>query len=97
LTATLLLLLSLLIIAPPVLVMAPVLTDQLAQGMQSVQSYLAEVRAWPAWLTNVPFVGSRRGQLWNQMFRAGGDLGAVIAPYTATIRQVLLTAARGFR
>jgi predicted PurR-regulated permease PerM len=96
LTATLLLVLSLLIIALPVLVMAPVLTDQLTQGMQSVQNYLAEAPAQPAWLTNVPFVGGRLGQLWDQMLRAGGDLGAVIAPYTGTIRQMLLMAAHGF-
>ena len=37
LTAVLLLLLSLVVIALPVLFMAPILTDQLTQGMQTVQ------------------------------------------------------------
>ena len=96
LTAVLLLLLLLIAIVLPVLVMAPILTDQLSQGMQSVQTYFQAAPAQPAWLTGVPVVGSRLGQLWDQLYRAGGDLSAALAPYAATVRQMLLAAAGAF-
>jgi len=93
--ATLLLLLSLVAIALPVLVMAPVLTDQLTQGMHHVQTYFAAAPAQPAWLSSVPFVGSRLVRIWDEVFRTGGDLGAALAPYTETVQRMLLAAARG--
>src|SRR4029077_15484928 len=96
LTAVLLLLLLLIAIVLPVLFMAPILTDQLTQGMQSVQTYFQGAPAQPAWLTAVPLVGSRLGQLWDQLYRAGGDLSAALALYAATVRQMLLTAAGAF-
>ena len=45
LAATLLLLLSVVVVALPVLVMAPVLTDQLGQGIERVQTYFAATPA----------------------------------------------------
>ena len=93
LTAVLLLLLSLVVIALPVLVMAPILTEQLTQGMQTVQTYFSAAPAQPAWLTGVPLVGSQLGQVWEQLYRAGGDLSVALAPYAATIRHMLLTVA----
>jgi predicted PurR-regulated permease PerM len=95
LAATLLLLLSLVAIALPVLVMAPILTDQLTQGMQNVQAYFAAAPAQPDWLAGVPIVGSRLGRIWDTLHRAGGDLGAALAPYATNIRQMLLSVARG--
>ena len=62
--------------------------------MQTVQSYIAAAPARPVWLTSVPLVGSRLGQIWDQVYRAGGDIGEALAPYTTTVRQMLLTAAR---
>jgi predicted PurR-regulated permease PerM len=94
LAAALLLLLSVLVIALPVLVMAPVMTGQLARGIHGVQSYLAAAPARPPWLTGVPLIGSRLEQIWDDVFQAGG-LGAALAPYTATIQQMLLAAASG--
>jgi predicted PurR-regulated permease PerM len=74
--------------------MAPILTDQLTRGMQSVQTYFAEAPAQPAWLADVPIIGNRLGAVWDTLHRASGDLGAALAPYAATIRQMLLTAAK---
>jgi hypothetical protein len=60
--------------------MAPILTDQLTRGMQTVQTYIAAAPARPVWLTSVPLVGSRLGQIWDQVYRAGGDIGEALAP-----------------
>src|SRR5262249_46585606 len=95
LAATLLLLLSLVAIALPVLLMAPILTDQLKYGMESVQAYFARTPAQPAWLSDVPLIGSQLGRIWDALHRAGGDLVVALAPFAAEIRQMLLTAARG--
>ena len=92
--ATLLLLLSLVAIALPVLIMAPILTDQLTQGMQSIQAYFAGAPAQPAWLVDVPLVGSRLGRIWDALHRARGDMVAALGPYAAEVRQIFLTAAR---
>src|SRR5262249_42442656 len=59
LAATLLLLLSLVAIALPMLLMAPILTDQLMYGMESVQAYFVRTPAQPAWLADVPLIGSQ--------------------------------------
>ena len=95
LAATLLLLLSVLVIALPVLIIAPVMTGQLTQGIHTVQSYFAAAPVRPQWLTSVPLIGSQLERIWNDVFQAGGNLGAALAPYTATIQQMLLAAAAG--
>ena len=92
--AALLLLLSLVVIAVPVLVMAPILADHLTRSMQGLQTYFAAAPEQPAWLARVPFVGTRLGRIWGEMARAGGHLGTALEPYSATARLMLLTAAR---
>lgn len=94
LAATLLLLLSVVVVALPVLVMAPVMTDQLGRGIDSVQAYFASAPAQPAWLAGVPLAGVRLQRVWDELARAEGDIGAALAPYSATLRQMLVTAAR---
>jgi predicted PurR-regulated permease PerM len=92
--AALLLLLSLLVVALPVLIMAPILTEQLRRGIQGAQAYLAAAPEQPVWLAGVPFVGGGLTRIWNEVVQAGGNLGAALAPYSATLREFLLTAAR---
>src|SRR5215472_3214040 len=92
--ATLLLLISLVAIALPVLIMGPILTDQLTQGMQSIQAYFAQTPAQPAWLAGVPLVGNQLARIWDELHRAGGDVVAALGPYASTVRQMFLTAAR---
>src|SRR5262249_38049209 len=93
LAATLMLLLSVVVIAVPVLVMAPILKDQLMQGMQAIQAYFKAAPAQPAWLTDVPLIGSRLAEIWQHVYHAGGDLSAALAPYAATVRQMVLAVA----
>jgi predicted PurR-regulated permease PerM len=89
----LLLLLALVAIALPVLVMAPILSDQLSRGMQTVQDYFKAAPAQPAWLAGVPLVGSKLVLIWNEVSRAGGDLVQALSPYAANIRAMLRTVA----
>jgi predicted PurR-regulated permease PerM len=92
--ATLLLLLSLVAIALPVLIMAPVLTDQLTTGMQAIQTHFANTPVQPGWLAEVPLIGNGLGRIWDALHRAGGNVLTALGPYASTVRQVLLAAAR---
>ncbi len=91
-TGALLLCIAIVIVALPVLVMAPVLADQLAYGLQRVQTYFATVPEQPRWLADVPLVGSGLGEIWGAIARAEGNLSVVLAPYSASVRQMLITA-----
>jgi predicted PurR-regulated permease PerM len=90
----LLLCLAIVVVALPVLVMAPALVDQLAYGMQRVQSYFATAPEQPRWIANLPLFGSRLGGIWNIMVRAEGNLSVALAPYAVSVRQMLITAAQ---
>jgi predicted PurR-regulated permease PerM len=94
LAASCLLLLSLLIVALPVLAVAPALTEHLTAGMQRVQAYFASTPEQPAWFANVPFLGARLGRIWDELAQAKGDLHTTLEPYSETVRQLLLTAAK---
>jgi predicted PurR-regulated permease PerM len=94
LAASCLLLLSLLIVALPVLAAAPALTDQLTVGIQRVQTYFATSPEQPTWLASVPIFGTRLGSVWDEVARAGGNVRMVLEPYSATVRQILLTVAQ---
>ena len=88
------LMLSLVVIVLPVLVMAPILMDQLTQGHAGRPGlfrgrHRRSRHGWPMYL----LVGSRLGRIWDELHRVGGDLGAAFAPFATTIRQMLLAAA----
>src|SRR5262249_53052413 len=90
----LLLLLSLLVIVLPVLIMAPVLTDELKEFLGSVESYFAATPRRPDWLDNVPLIGSKLVAAWDGLIRAKGDVGTALAPQSATIKETMLAVAR---
>jgi len=69
-----LLLLSLLVVALPVLMVAPALTDHLTVGTQRVQTYFATAPEQPAWFASVPILGTRLGRVWDEVARAGGNM-----------------------
>lgn len=94
LAASLLLLGSVVVVALPVLVMAPAMTEQVGQVLQRTQDYFAAAPAQPAWLAGVPLAGERLARVWSEVARVEGDLAAAMAPYSGTIRQTLVTAAR---
>jgi predicted PurR-regulated permease PerM len=94
LTALCLLLLSLLIVALPVLAVAPALTEHLTAGIQRTQAYFAATPEQPAWFASVPILGARLGRVWNEVAQAKGNLRITLKPYSETVRQILLTAAQ---
>jgi predicted PurR-regulated permease PerM len=94
LTATLLLLLSLVLIVLPLLVIAPHLADQLGQGMDRVEAYFAATPEQPAWITGLPLIGRRLGAIWDRVVEAQGNLRALAEPYTAYLEQVMIGVAR---
>src|SRR5215208_5369298 len=70
--SALLLLLAFAVVALPVLVVAPGLAEQLAQGARRLQAYLAGAPEAPAWLGGLPAVGERLAGLWDQTTHADG-------------------------
>src|SRR3954454_19676425 len=94
LTAAILLLLALLVVVLPVLTLAPAMSEHLGAGIQRVQTYFATAPEHPAWFASVPLFGTRLERVWDEVARAGGNVRAVLEPYSATVQEVLLTAAQ---
>ena len=92
--AALLLLLSLVVIVLPILLMAPVLADEIGGFMDIVHHYFATTSQRPEWLERVPLVGSKLVSIWDQLTRAGGDIGAALSPHAATLQQMLIASAK---
>jgi predicted PurR-regulated permease PerM len=76
LAATLLLLLSLVIVVLPMLVVAPNLADQMVQGAQRVESYFAATPEQPVWMKGLPLVGRRLAVAWDKVIEAEGAISA---------------------
>jgi predicted PurR-regulated permease PerM len=88
-----LLVISLFVLAIPVLVAAPVLTEQVGQGVESLKTFLATMPSRPPWLAAIPFVGDRIAQTWDELVRTG-DFAALVTPYSSTLQHKLVGAAR---
>jgi predicted PurR-regulated permease PerM len=94
LAATLLLLLSLVIVVLPMLLVAPSLADQMVRGAQRVEAYFAAIPEQPAWMRGLPLVGRRLAGAWDKIIDAEGNLRTLLEPYTANVEQGMITAAR---
>ncbi len=92
--AAVLLLLSLVVIVLPMLAVAPHLADQIAQGMERVQSYFAATPEQPSWIKGVPLVGRRLAAGWDRFVETKGNLRALLEPYTADVEHIMVGAAR---
>jgi predicted PurR-regulated permease PerM len=93
--ATLLLLLSVVIVVLPLLAIAPHLADQMVGGTQRLESYFAATPERPGWIASLPFGGRRLGAAWDRVVEVKGDLRALLEPYTANLQQLMIGAARG--
>jgi predicted PurR-regulated permease PerM len=93
-TATLLLLLSLVLVVLPMLVVTPHLADQMVRGAERVQSYFATTPQRPAWIEGLPLVGLRLAAAWERVVEAQGNLRTLLEPYTADVEQFMIGAAR---
>src|SRR5262252_10447724 len=93
LTATLLLLLALALIALPLMAVAPSLAEHLTKGADRLQDYFASAPRVPSWLAGLPVVGERLASIWDQAMLAEGGIRAVLEPYSDELRQGLVGAA----
>jgi predicted PurR-regulated permease PerM len=82
------------VVALPLLFVAPHLADQLVRGAERVQSYFAAAPERPAWMGGLPLIGRRLAAAWARVVEAQGNLRTVLEPYTADIQQFLIGAAR---
>lgn len=92
--AALLLLLALVIVALPILVVAPHLVDQMVRGADRVQSYFAATPEQPAWLRGLPLFGRRLGIAWDKVVAAKGNLRTLLDPYAVDLEQLMIDVAR---
>ncbi len=92
--ATLLLLLALAIVVLPLLAVAPGLGDRLTQGATRVQDYLAGSPQIPPSLAGLPLVGERLTKAWDKLLVGGNDIRTMLEPYSDSLRQTLIGAAR---
>jgi predicted PurR-regulated permease PerM len=93
-TAAILLLVSLALIAFPLLAVAPTLAEQLNEGTQRLKSYFGASPAQPTWLAGLPIIGQRLVLGWQRLVESGGDLKTLSAPYANDIEQTIVAAAR---
>jgi len=93
LAATLLLLLALAVIALPLMALAPSLAEHLTQGADRLRDYFASAPQVPPWLAGLPVVGERLARIWDKVMLAEGGIRAMLEPYSAQLRQVLVGAA----
>ena len=85
---------ALAVIAVPTLAVAPHLAEQLGNGMQRTQAYLATSPEHPAWMGQLPLVGRRLAAGWDRLVEAKGNLRTVWEPYAANIEGMMLDVAR---
>jgi predicted PurR-regulated permease PerM len=93
LVATLLLLLALAVIAVPLMAVAPGLGERLTQGAGRLRDYFAGAPQIPPRLAGLPVVGERLASMWDKVLLAKGSLRTVLAPYSAELRQMFVSAA----
>ena len=94
--AAILLLLSIILVAAPILIIAPHIADQLGQGMQRAEAYFAAAPELPAWLGGLPLIGKRLAAAWGHIVEAQGNLRALLEPYAAYLQGMLVGVARAF-
>src|SRR5262245_56689278 len=91
--AATLLLLALVVVALPLMAMAPGLGERLTQGAGRLQGYFAGAPQAPSWLTGLPIVGERLANVWHKVRLAEGDIRTLLEPYSEALRQALIDAA----
>ena len=86
----LLLLLAVVVVALPVVLLAPDLAVRLRQGGAELQAFFAAAPALPGWVVALPLVGAPLEAAWTQVIDAGGDYAALIAPYSASLQGMVV-------
>lgn len=92
--ALLLLLLSIALIAAPVVVVAPHLAEQLGKAMQQTETYFATAPELPSWMAHLPFIGKRLEAAWSRIVELEGNIASLSELYAASLEKALLGVAQ---
>jgi predicted PurR-regulated permease PerM len=79
---------SIALIVVPAVILAPRLGGQLVELFSRAQKMIDETPDLPAWLTELPVVGTRIKQFWSQLVR--GEIQAILSPYSTTLRKGII-------
>jgi predicted PurR-regulated permease PerM len=90
--ATLLFVLSVMVILLPLLAIAPRVADQSVKAVQQFESFFHAAPEMPVWISALPIVGRRLGAAWDLVVEAQGSLNVLIAPYTGDLERFLVLA-----
>ena len=94
--AVALLLLALGVLALPALILAPGLANQVAHGSERLAIVVATLpHTPPDWLAGVPLVGEQIAGLWTDAASGDLDVAATLAPYSESLRHILVSVAAG--
>jgi len=92
--ATILLFLSIALVAVPMLIVAPHLAEQLGQEILRVETYFAAAPEQPAWLAGLPLVGNRLTPVWERMVEVQGNMRALLEPYAVNVQNLMVAVAQ---
>lgn len=91
-TAALLFLVVLLVVALPVLLIAPALPSQIGAAVELARQTIdAAPEDPPSWLAGLPFVGDHAAGLWVRVSEARTDLSSLIRPYYGQLGHMLVS------
>ncbi|MBR0651589.1 AI-2E family transporter [Roseomonas terrae] len=92
LASMVLLLVLILAVALPATLIVPDLGDQVVATVTVARNALERLSPTPpAWVTDLPLVGSGAGRLWAQLEGARGNFTEVIRPYSGAIASMLVS------
>jgi len=82
----------LLLVALPVLMMAPALPEQIRVGVEVARIAIENApEAPPSWVSGIPLVGDHVARFWSRAIEARSDIGGFIAPYSAQLGRMLVS------
>jgi predicted PurR-regulated permease PerM len=94
LTALLLVISALAIIAFPIIAMGPGLAEHLVAASQRLRAYFESDPQLPRSLAGLPLIGDRLAMIWNKATHIEGDLRTALEPYSADLQLALVEAAQ---
>lgn len=81
----------LLLVAAPIILIAPGLPDQIREAVEAVRVVLANAPVEPpSWLAALPLIGGHASGIWTTVIDAQGDINALIAPYSVQMTSLLV-------
>ncbi|NDG48220.1 MAG: AI-2E family transporter [Rhodospirillales bacterium] len=94
--ATGMLLLVLLVVALPIILLAPMLPEQIASLSERLRAALAQAPANPpSLLASIPVVKGYAQEYWPRLQAAQGDIKALMAPWSGQITRLLVNLGQG--